>query len=216
MSNPFTCETCQGHYADSDDQCDICEQCAGCCICHLGIDPHAPVQRDEAYEYAMLLKELRAALNIKESSQWLTGDMLIEHKTVYAEHTIENIADEIGCAATSLYDYRGMAEFYPAETRAHYKSKGLYYSHLRLARRLKTLDEACLFLDECDLNKWTVFGAEQELRTRKGIDTAAPLPRLTPDIIAAVRTYQATPWHETQALMVDIVEMVAALIGEGK
>ena len=29
------------------------------------------------------------------------------------------------------------------------------------------------------------------------------------------RTYQATSRHEAQALMVDIVEMVAALIGEG-
>ena len=38
MIDPFTCDTCQGHYVDSDDQCDICGQCAGCCLCHLGVD----------------------------------------------------------------------------------------------------------------------------------------------------------------------------------
>ena len=146
-------------------------------------------QIDEAVDYAAFLDDLRDAFNIKDDTQWLIGDQLNARKTVYAEHTIENIADDIGCAATSLYDYRGMAEFYPVETRAHYKSKGLYYSHLRVARRLKTLDEACRFLDECDLNKWSVFGAEQELRARKGIDTAAPLPRLTPDIIALAHAY---------------------------
>ena len=47
-TNPFTCDTCQGHYDDSDDQCDICGQCAGCCLCHLGVDAN----EDDAPDYS--------------------------------------------------------------------------------------------------------------------------------------------------------------------
>lgn len=31
--NPFTCETCEGHYDSDDDQCDSCGQCFECCMC---------------------------------------------------------------------------------------------------------------------------------------------------------------------------------------
>jgi hypothetical protein len=181
----------------------------------LVIETDAPPQVDEAYEYAMFLKDLRGALEIKESSQWLTGDMLIERKTVYREHTIENIADACGCAASSLYDYRQMAEFYPVDVREKYKAKDLYYSHLRLARRLKTLEDACRFLDECVLNVWSVYGAEQALKARQGIDTPDRLPRLTPALMQQARDYarqrKDNPYGDYAEMEAEMIEQLIQL-----
>ena len=184
---------------------------------HLVIDPHAPVQRDEAVDYAAFVTSLEKMIEIRDQVQWSVGDALQGIETKYSDCTIETISDEINMSPSSLYEWRGMCAFYVPLMRDHYRELGLSFSHMRVAyRAFPDQDEAYQFLDECATQKWTVRGSAIEAKERKGIDTAAPLPRLTPDIIAAVRTYQATPWHETQALMVDIVEMVAALIGEGK
>ncbi len=127
------------------------------------IDP-----RDDIYTYALLCQRLRDALNIKEACQFMIGDELLKTETIYAARTIRGLAADIGVSSQSLYAYRDLSEFYPADIREHYKAKGLYYSHLRLARSLGTLEAAMDFLEACDANHWSVALAQLELARLKG------------------------------------------------
>lgn len=126
----------------------------------------API--DVAYEYAQFIEDLRHALDIKESAQWLIGDFIKDKATHYAEKTMEMIADDIGVSAKSLYSWRNLSIFYPEDVRTHYKSHGLYYSHLRTAYALGNLPDAREFLDECILRAFTVYGAQMALKEIKG------------------------------------------------
>ena len=159
-----------------------------------------PSQVDEADSYAKLVNSLEEMIKIRDGVQWSVGDALQGVETRYSDCTIEAIADEVGMSPSSLYDWRTLSTFYVPIIRQHYTEKGLSYSHFRIAyREFPTIDGAYSFLDLCVAKKWTVRGAAIEAKERKGIDTAAPLPRLTPELVALVDAYIDRRNHDTYA-----------------
>ena len=131
---------------------------------------------DEALSFSMFLGELIEIIEVTDGSQWLAGDKLQGVETRYADHTIESIADEVGKHPSTLQDWKQMAKFYDKATRAYYKEVGLYYSHLKVGmRNFETLESACEFLDRCVQEKWSVRGAQIEVKAFKG-ETVKPAP----------------------------------------
>ena len=177
------------------------------------LDEPVIAERVDPLEWSEIIETGRDAVEHMDIGRWIIGDLGTMVKAKYGEDEFGQFADEINIHRRSAEDYRAVARYYPKETRDPRHN----YSAHKTAMRLNDLDASIALLNEAVGKLWSVRDLLEQTRLIKGetIPTA-PLPRLTPDIIAAVRTYQATPWHETQALMVDIVEMVAALIGEGK
>lgn len=136
----------------------------------------APVH-DEIVAFADFLNTLIDVIEVGDGCQWLAGDELQGIETRYKDHTIEQIADEVGKAPATLYDWKAMSAFYDPATRQHYKEKGLYYSHLKVGmRHFDTLESACEFLDECSAQNWSVRGAQIEVKAFKGEAVAKPSP----------------------------------------
>jgi hypothetical protein len=118
--------------------------------------------------YAAFIDGLIDVMRLRDGTQWLCGDMLKDIEMIYAECTMQMIADQIGRQASTLYSWRDLAAFFAPPLREHYTQRGLWFSHFKEAYRLGTLDAACAFLDDCVLNVWTTRQAADEARALAG------------------------------------------------
>lgn len=149
----------------------------------------APAALDAA-DYAASISTLRDALLIIDGAQYLAGDQINRILDAFPDITMETIADDANMSVSCVYDWSAVSRFYCVELREHYTRLELTFSHLRLAKRLKTMDKACAFLDECVLMKWSVRYAAIELakRLNQPID---PPPMLS---IPVTLTYERGRW----------------------
>jgi len=126
----------------------------------------API--DTAADYAALVTDLIAAMNIRADCQWLIGDKLQGIEVRYADRTMQQIADDIGASAASLYNWKDLSAFYVPTIRQHYRELGLSFSHFREAYKLGSIDAAYGFLDMCVALKYTTTQAAIEVRKARG------------------------------------------------
>jgi hypothetical protein len=124
--------------------------------------------QDDAADYAQWIDTLQDILRVKEGATWLLGDELARHAPRYRERTMETIADDVGIAASTAYSYRNLSAFFPDDIRRKFESEGLFYSHFKQAYRLGTPKAAYAFLEECVLNRYTVYGAMMAVNARGG------------------------------------------------
>jgi len=134
-----------------------------------------PAIVDEAYSYASLIADLIDAMNIRADCQWLIGDKLQGIEVRYADRTMQQIADDIGASAASLYNWKDLSAFYTPTIRQHYRELGLSFSHFREAYKLGSIDAAYGFLDVCVALKYTTTQAAIEVRKARG-QTITPAP----------------------------------------
>lgn len=137
-------------------------------------DIEAPIEiRDETDAYDALVDLGIEARQNMDANRWKLGDYtltLVTYISRYGKRTVEDYADAISVDASRLYEYKGMAEFYPAERRDELSELDLSYTHFREARRLKNLDRAIEFLMAAAQNGWTVTDMRQALKTMRRVD----------------------------------------------
>lgn len=122
---------------------------------------------DEAHDYATLVEYGRTANETMDKNRWLLGEytlLLITYFTRYSERTIEQFAEDISIDPRRLYEFSGMASFYPKEVREELSELNLFYTHWREAKRLKDLDKAIEFLKLIALNQWTLSQTRDALK----------------------------------------------------
>ena len=132
---------------------------------------------DEIETYSNLVQAAIDARKAMDTGRWLLGNYVRQLITYYAEHTIEQFADEVGVDSRRLYEYGVMASFYPMDARESLSELDLTYSHYREARRLGDLDQAVEFLKTIALNRWTVRQTQDALKSMKALAGAA-IPRM--------------------------------------
>jgi hypothetical protein len=135
------------------------------------IDSAPPLRYyDEAYDYAVLTELGKQAVEQMDRNRWRLGDytrLLITYFTRYNHGDVKQFAEDISIDPGRLYEFSGMASFYPPEVREEFSELNLSYSHWREARRLKELDKAIEFLKVIALNAWTLNQTRQALSVLK-------------------------------------------------
>lgn len=130
---------------------------------------------DTAYAYTESISTLREVFRIGENAQWIAGDMINQIRDDFLDKSMEDIADDAGVSLSTAYEYASMSRFYPVDMREDSLRLELFYSHMKLAKQLGTLDKAQEFLEVCALNHWSVRVAAMELAKLMG-DTPEPPP----------------------------------------
>mgnify|MGYP007100069299 CR=1 FL=1 len=122
----------------------------------------------EFFEESVVAGE--AALKNMDTGKWFIGDLLTSVKKRYGHKQVKEYANRLRRGASTLYEWRQMAVFYPRSARAEFlEEPTLSYDHMRKAmRNLGTLDAARPFLQMCAENNWTTGQADVELTVLKG------------------------------------------------
>ena len=100
----------------------------------------------------------QAAADI-DRGRWTIGDDACEIKTQYGKHTLDEYAKSINVAKDRVEDYRGVCKFYSefsVRTKFREENPMISFSHMRVAKRLKDVQKAYAFLEECSDNGYTV------------------------------------------------------------
>lgn len=172
-------------------------------------------QRDFFEDVAMIATDIT---DLDTLQRFFLGDAAALISACYSENRLGEWAKRIKRSSSTIYEYRQVARFYPSEARKQWITEPVIsWSHMRYAMRMDTLEAALEVLEEASALCWSVDKTAMQIKERKGIDTAAPLPRITPELADKARAWQAQEKREMlsgQALMVDIAHMVLALIGE--
>lgn len=145
---------------------------------------------DASLAYASSIADLRDVLTVIDGAQYLAGDTILRILDAFPDKTMEEISDDANMSISSCYDFAAVCRFYPVDVREHYTRLELTFSHLRLAKRLKTLAKAQDFLDRCALMNWSVRYAAVELAKLLG-DPVEPPPIQT---LAVTLAYERGRW----------------------
>lgn len=174
-------------------------------------DSALEIPRDVAYEYAALVDLAVNAAKAMDLGRWLIGDYvrkLITDFSAYAECTVEKFADAIKISHTSAYEYASMASFYTLAIREELSELDLSYSHMREARRLKTMDKAIEFLKAIALNRWTIQQTRDALKSlqKAGHTVAQTYSDAPPPTDLNHQAYDRNPlaiWRGVATLKID-------------
>jgi len=122
------------------------------------------------HSYEELCDMGRAAAGSLDLGRFLIGDITLTIQTNYGENTLSEFAKAINVPVTRVREYRTVSKFWNIQQRQKILTDNptLTYSHLRSAMRLKDLDRAISFLDECGMNAYTVEQANVVLVERLG------------------------------------------------
>ncbi len=127
-------------------------------------------QGDDAWE-ALVSAGIQAQER-KDKSVWMIGDLACLVTTRYGQDAIGDFAKSIKVEVNRVREYRTVCRFWDRKTSARAElletCPNLYYSHYREAMRLKEMDEAITFLQECSENDWTIEATRLELDKRLG------------------------------------------------
>jgi hypothetical protein len=104
----------------------------------------------------------REARGRKDSAQWELGDLAVLVETHYGQNEIDNFARETGISKSSAHEYKSMCAFYQTIRRADFleSTPNVFYSHFRVAKKLKSVELAWEFLELVAAETWTVDQAE--------------------------------------------------------
>lgn len=109
-----------------------------------------------------------------DTGRWTIGDLAGLVDKQYGQNTIGTFAKAINVEVERVREYRTVAAFWEIphrqKIRADYPT--ITYSHMREAMRLKSVEAAEAFIEECAGEGWTVEEARLKLRERLG----KPLP----------------------------------------
>lgn len=105
-----------------------------------------------------------------DAGRWRIGDLALLIGKQYGEHRIEDFAKSIKVEVGRVKEYRTVCHFWQKSVRTDILEAcpNATYSHLRIAMRLKNLQAAMDFVDECSANDWTAEFARLELNKRLG------------------------------------------------
>jgi hypothetical protein len=132
----------------------------------------------------------------EESSRLALGEVACRIQKKYGRNTIGSWAKAINKRVATIQEYRTLVRFYGGTKSACAelleKFPNLSYSHLREAMRLKEMDQAYAFLQECSGEGWTIEQASIEIADRMG-KPRPPLKIVDAEVpIAHMRAAQVT------------------------
>lgn len=130
--------------------------------------------KEREWTYEELIELARATNEELDTRRFTLGDIANVIAVKYSEHTIADMAKEIGQSRSALYQYASVAKFYGVELRAKIKEElpNLTYTYLRDAMRLGSLSDAFLWLVECSDLGYTADQAAYELTKKLGHETS--------------------------------------------
>lgn len=108
-------------------------------------------------------------------ARWFIGDLALLVDKRYGEDAIAQFAKEIKCAVKSVKTYRTTCRFWDREKSRRQDFlldlKNVFFTHYADAVRLKDMDKAVEFIENCHLNDWSVEKARVELQILLGKPT---------------------------------------------
>lgn len=129
----------------------------------LFADLQAVVQRANAGEevFADTLSLGQRAAKVHDVSRVVLGELTRVLERRYRQGNVEEFAKVVGRKAGTLYQYAAVVGFYGIATCVEYLSDpALYWSHLRLARMMGSIEQAEAVLNEVVECGWTVEQTE--------------------------------------------------------
>jgi len=142
-----------------------------------------------------------------DTGRWLIGDLSLLVSKQYGEHRIEDFAKSIKVEVGRAKEYRTVCRFWRKSVRTDFLADrpNVTYSHLRIAMRLKMLEKAMDFIEECSDSDWTAEFARLELNRRLG--KPVPPPRVL-DAQANLRLIDSKTFTLT-------LEALSFIVGDG-
>lgn len=134
-------------------------------------DVQSPPNEDTGSNIEEYISRGQLAASAIDQGRWIIGDDACVIKTQYGKHTLDEYAKAINVAKDRVEDYRGVCKFYSEiSVRTEYLESNpmITFSHMRVAKRLKDVQKAYDFLDECSNNAYTVEKARIELQRKLG------------------------------------------------
>lgn len=140
--------------------------------------------------WEMLISAGIAASEITSHKQWELGDLALQVVKSYGEDSIGKWAKQIKQPVKTIKNYRTVCTFWDKQKSPRedflVELSNVYFSHYREAMRLKDMEAATEFIEECHLNDWSVEQASVELDKRLGkepppmklVDTELPIYKL--------------------------------------
>jgi len=115
----------------------------------------------------------RVAADALDTGRWLLGEIAHDVQKQWGDPFLETFSIQVAVEKKRIYEYRNVYRFYANSAVAEFRSDNpmLRYSHYRDAMRLKTLEDAMVFLNECSALGWTVEQARIKLIERLGKPT---------------------------------------------
>ena len=142
----------------------------------------APIVFNDPVTYDLWRERARALCDLEGNVRFAVGDALLEAFAAFPERTTADMADDLGIASATAYERASMSATYNLEERAHWESKGLSYSLLRVARKLAEKVLINDFLNRAIAYAWTVRVAERELKMQLG-ETIHETPFFTGEVV---------------------------------
>jgi hypothetical protein len=137
---------------------------------------HEPVAIDSLTAWEDLCSAGAEAREKLDSWRWYVGDLANRVVTLFPskdgddERTLAEFAKDINMKKKSVYQYRQVAAFYPVSTRVEFDN--LTYTHYRDAMRLKDINRALEWLEECSRKSYTTDEAAFQLSEQLGTNDA--------------------------------------------
>jgi len=153
----------------------------------IGVIERATLAGEDTWE-AAVSAGIQAQENM-DTGRWTIGDLALLVVTKYGDNSVQDFAKSIKVEASRVKEYRTVARFWEKSARADIRESfaNISYSHMREAMRLKDVDAAMKFIEECSLNDYTVEMARIKLNERLG----KPMPpRKVAELICNVQQVQ--------------------------
>jgi len=112
----------------------------------------------EAKSWEAYISEGMEAREVKDSSEWLLGDLAGGIEKDYGEDSIGKYAYAIGVVKKTLMGYRTVAQRFSSEVREKYRK--LSFSHFKT---VASLEKPEAWLEKADDNEWSVEKLSSEV-----------------------------------------------------
>jgi hypothetical protein len=101
-----------------------------------------------------------------DEGRWIIGDLSLLVAKEYGTNSIDRFAKDINVEVTRVREYRTVCKRFNVQHRQKLLSEfpTLSYSHFRTALKLKSLEAATAFLEECGTKAYTVEQARVKVK----------------------------------------------------